>query len=239
MLRIKVTDVDVRIPVFDANTRSIRAGIINSVSQNRLLTDTAGVKLVDVLTQINLEIRDGDAVGIIGLNGSGKTSLLRLLSKIYEPTRGTVSVQGKTRSLLSLGAGLEVSLTGRENIKRLLYLYGESASYNIDKENEIIDFSGLQDSIDLPVRTYSAGMTMRLMFSTLVSSTPDIFILDEFFSTGDEEFSLKAERKMAQLVDNANVFVFSSHAHDVIKAHCNRFIHMDRGRATEIGVNDF
>lgn len=239
MVRIKITDASVQIPIFDANTRSLRAGFVNSISNNRLLSGTVDVKIADVLKNVNLEAKDGDAIGIIGKNGSGKTSLLRLISKIYEPTAGKVEINGTARSLLSLGAGLEPSLTGRENIKRLLYLYGEYSLFNDDLENQIIEFSDLSDSIDLPMRTYSAGMTMRLMFSTLVSRTPDIFILDEFFSTGDEEFSAKAERKMAKLVRDANVFVFSSHVHDVIKAYCNRFIRMEGGQAVEISKAEF
>jgi len=239
MLKIKLTNVDVKIPVFDANTRSFRSDFINSISRNRMLSNTGNLKIVDVLKKVNLEVVDGDAVGIVGKNGSGKTSLLRLISRIYEPTSGKVEINGRIRSLLSLGAGLENSLTGRENIKRLLYLYGESTRYDEALEAEIIEFSGLKDSIDLPVRTYSAGMTMRLMFSTLVSKTPDIFVLDEFFSTGDEEFSAKAEQKMAKLIKDANVFVFSSHSHGTLKAYCNRFIRMENGRAIEISRSDF
>ena len=195
MFKIKITDVNVRIPVFDANTRSVRAGLISTISKKRLLKDTTNVKIVEVLKNLNLEINDGDAVGVIGNNGSGKTSLLRLISKIYKPTTGKIEVNGKAKCLLNLGAGLEPSLTGRENIRRLLYLYGEYHNFGDEIERQIVEFSGLGDSIDLPVRTYSAGMTLRLMFSTLVSETPDIFVLDEFFSTGDEEFSTKAEKK--------------------------------------------
>ena len=181
MFRIKLTDVDIRIPVFDANSRSLRADFVTAISQKRVLPGLNALTVVDVLKKVNLEAADGDAIGIIGKNGAGKTSLLRLISKIYYPTSGNAEINGRVRSLLSLGAGLELSLTGRENVKRLLYLSGESKLYDEAMEAEIIEFSGLKDAIDLPVRTYSAGMTMRLMFSTLVSNTPDIFVPTNFF----------------------------------------------------------
>ena len=160
MVRIRITDV--RIPIFDANTRSLRADFVKTISNKRLLSGAVDVS--EVLKAINLEVKDGDAIGIIGKNGSGKTSLLRLISKIYEPTDGKVEINGTSRSLLSLGSGLEPSLSGRENIKRLLYLYGEYSEFDNELEHKIIEFSDLKDAIDLRGRTYSAGMTMCVMF---------------------------------------------------------------------------
>ena len=140
--------------------------------------------LVQVLKNINLDLSDGDALGVIGVNGSGKTSLLRLLAGIYAPTSGTVK-DGTVRPLLNLGSGLEPTLTGRENIKRLSMLYRKSPIDNLTDADiqEVIEFADLKEFIDLPVRTYSSGMVMRLMFSTIVHDQPEIFILDEFFST--------------------------------------------------------
>ena len=239
MERIRVENVDIDIPVFDANTRSLRAELINGASNKRLLSDGLKLNVVKVLHEINLSISEGDAVGIIGSNGSGKTSLLRLLSQIYSPTRGTLKISGTTRSLLNLGSGIEPTLTGRENIRRLRCLYDPSSVYSEALEREIISFSGLNNFIDLPVRTYSSGMTMRLMFSSMVFDTPDIFILDEFFSTGDEDFTKVATEKMEQLVKSASVFIFSSHSTADVKKYCNRFFLMEQGRATEISACDF
>ena len=127
MFRIKLTDVDIRIPVFDANSRLFKSRLHNRNLPKTSFSWIKCINVVDVLKKINLEAADGDAIGIIGKNGAGKTSLLRLISKIYDPTSGNAEINGKVRSLLSLGAGLELSLTGRENIKRLLYLSGESS----------------------------------------------------------------------------------------------------------------
>ena len=140
MVRIKITDASVRIPIFDANTRSLRADFVKTISNKRLLSGAVDVKIAEVLKAINLEVKDGDAIGIIGKNGSGKTSLLRLISKIYEPTDGKVEINGTSRSLLSLGSGLEPSLSGRENIKRLLYLFGEYSEFDNELDHKTSNF---------------------------------------------------------------------------------------------------
>lgn len=212
--------------------------MLRTLSNDRLLASDTRTRVVNVLSGLNFEIFDGDAIGVIGGNGSGKTSLLRLLSKIYHPSDGDLYLAGRVRSLLSLGTGLEPVLTGRENIRRMLLLF---AGVFPDEETEerTIEFSGIGAFIDMPVRTYSSGMVMRLMFSCMVFDLPDIFIVDEFFSTGDEEFALKATKKMEEQIQNSNVFVFSSHQTELVKYYCNRFFQMDAGRLIEIGATDF
>ena len=168
-IRIKVTAASVTIPVFDANDRSLRADALNFLSGNRLLIREKKANLVQVLKNINLDLSDGDALGVIGVNGSGKTSLLRLLAGIYAPTSGTVKVDGTVRPLLNLGSGLEPTLTGRENIKRLSMLYRNSPMDNLTDADiqEVIEFADLKEFIDLPVRTYSSRWSCDLCFRQL------------------------------------------------------------------------
>ena len=167
-IRIKVTAASVTIPVFDANDRSLRADALNFLSGNRLLIREKA-NLVQVLKNINLDLSDGDALGVIGVNGSGKTSLLRLLAGIYAPTSGTVKVDGTVRPLLNLGSGLEPTLTGRENIKRLSMLYRNSPMDNLTDADiqEVIEFADLKEFIDLPVEPIHQGWSCDLCFRQL------------------------------------------------------------------------
>lgn len=226
-------------PVFDVDSRSIRLSALEILTGGRITSGSGSKTLVRALHDINFEINDGDRVGLIGHNGSGKSSLLRIISSIYQPTQGECLINGNVRSLLSLGGGLEYSLTGRKNIYRLAVLSGLSLDGVKYYEQEIIDFSGLDNFIDLPVRTYSSGMLTRLMFSTLTSGSPEILLLDEFFSTGDDDFQTKSKLRMEKIIDKANILMFASHSTELLKNYCNRFFRLETGKILEIDVNDF
>lgn len=234
MSLIKLSNVILDIPIFDTVERSLRTHAISALSSGKILKPLNKKLVVRALNQVNLEIREGDAVGLVGANGSGKSSLLRLISGIYMATSGSVSVTGWVRPLISLGVGLEPNLNGVENIRRLGALYGYQR-YEIEEAlDEIVTFSGLREFIELPVRTYSSGMVLRLMFSTLVTGDPDILVLDEFFSAGDEEFITQGEKRMEALLGKAKILVFASHSKSLIKKYCNRFVRMKDGYAVEI-----
>jgi len=231
---IKINNVTLDIPIFDSVERSFRTHAVHILSGNKILKSLNKRMMVRALNHINLEVREGDAVGLVGSNGSGKSSLLRLISGIYRPTNGTIEVKGQVRPLISLGVGLEPNLSGRENIRRLGAVYGYNSDVIDGELDQIITFSGLGDFVELPVRTYSSGMVLRLMFSTLVTGNPDIVILDEFFSAGDEDFVKKSEVRMEQLLKNAKILVFASHSKNLVKRYCNKFIRMENGSAIEI-----
>ena len=183
------------------------------------------------LKDLSLEIKQGDRVGIIGKNGAGKSTLLKVLSRITTPTRGRVKIRGKISSLLEVGTGFHGELTGRENI----YLNGAILGMKkreIDcKLDEIIDFSGIEDHIDTPVKRYSSGMYVRLAFAVAAHLESDILIADEVLAVGDVDFQKKALGKMSDLsTSQGRTVLFVSHNMAAVKRLCNKGIILEKGR---------
>jgi ABC-type polysaccharide/polyol phosphate transport system ATPase subunit len=181
------------------------------------------------ITNINLEINHGDRLGIVGHNGAGKSSLLKVLCRIYEPSSGKVTVQGNVAPLLEIGAGFNPELSGRENIYLNGAILGYSKKYLKTIENDIIDFSELSDFIDTPVKYYSTGMYLKLAFAISTAVQPDILILDELFAGGDAEFVNKAQIRMKSMIEDSNIMVFVSHQTDLLLELCNRVVWLDHG----------
>jgi len=152
-------------------------------------------RFIDAVTDVSFSVPQGSSLGIIGRNGSGKTTLLRLLAGIYRPNAGTIKVAGEVAPLLSLGVGFHPEMTGRENVKLNGLVLGMSPQQIEAHFDEIVDFAELREFIDIPVRTYSSGMYMRLAFSIAVSTDPDVLLLDEVLAVGDEAFAEKCLRR--------------------------------------------
>lgn len=239
MPSIILDNVTVDIPIFGRTGRSIRSSLISNATGGLILKDDYEIPIVRALNNVSFTLKDGDRVGLIGSNGAGKTTLLRTISGIYSPTFGKLEVKGSIHPILSTSAGLDSDLSGEENIIRISLLNGVSYEKIVESKHSIIEFSGLKEFILLPVRTYSSGMAMRLLFSTLVHSNAEILVLDEFFSTGDDEFKLKAKNKFQEMLDASNLLVFASHQKELIKLYCNRYIKMQNGSAVEISNDEF
>ncbi len=182
-----------------------------------------------VLKDINLDIKKGESVALIGVNGSGKSTLLKLLNKIIYPEKGTIEINGKISSMIELGAGFNTDFTGRENI------YFNASMYGLGKKDvdpiidKIIDFSELGQFIDVPVRTYSSGMYMRLAFSIAVNVQADILLIDEILAVGDAHFQDKCLNKMKELKKEGKTMVFVSHSMDQVKSFCDRAVWLYNG----------
>ena len=187
------------------------------------------------LKNISFEGFKGDIIGIIGSNGAGKSTLCKVLSKLLRPDRGDIHINGEVSALLSLGTGFNKKLSGRENI----YLNGMMLGFSKKKidtlYNEIVDFSGLGDFIEQPIKYYSSGMTARLGFSIAVTLKPEILVLDEALSTGDMGFREKATAKMREIVENAKVVLIVSHSLGFIEKSCTKAIWIDGGEVKAIG----
>jgi lipopolysaccharide transport system ATP-binding protein len=185
--------------------------------------------VVRALNSLSFEFSEGDRVGIIGHNGSGKSTLLRVLAGAYEPVSGSIKVVGRIASMLSISLGMDMEATGYENI----YLRGAVMALNpqqIDSlVDEICDFSGLGEYIDMPMRTYSTGMAMRLAFAISTSVAADIILMDEWLSAGDASFSEKAQGRLARLLDQAKILVLATHDEGLIRSTCNRILQLDHG----------
>ena len=187
------------------------------------------------LKDINLAVKKGEKLGIIGPNGAGKSTLLKIIAGITIPTQGKVETKGKIASLIDLEAGFHPDLTGEENIYingLLLGMAKEQIKKNFDK---IINFSGVREFIDSPLHAYSSGMKLRLGFSVAVHSDPDILIIDEIISAGDEKFRKKSYQKMQEFFKKKKTILFVSHNLDVIKKLCPQTLWLDRGKAKILG----
>ena len=192
-------------------------------------------KIVRGLDNIDLDIKKGDKVAIIGPNGSGKTTLLKLLAGIYTPTSGEIQIHGKISSMIDLGFGFVDDATGYENIILSRVISGETIKDKNRIMKEAHEFTGLDEYLNLPMRTYSSGMKSRLALSTALFSIPDILLIDEFFSTGDLEFSKKSRGKIKEIMDNSSIMLFASHDLDLIKKLCTKAIYMKNGKINYYG----
>lgn len=187
------------------------------------------------LKDINFEIKKGERLGVLGLNGSGKSTLLKIVSGVLKPSVGEVKTRGVIAPLLELGAGFSPEYTGRENI----YLYGAVLGFTkefIDEKfDEIVDFSGLGEFIEVPIKNYSSGMKARLGFSIATVVQPDILILDEVLSVGDKKFRVKSENKVMSMFDSGVTVLFVSHSLEQVKRLCDKAIILDSGRLVAHG----
>lgn len=187
------------------------------------------------LQDVSFSVKEGERVGIVGRNGAGKSSLLKTICRIYEPTAGRVRVNGRIAPLLEIGAGFQPEFTGRENI----YFNGAILGYSNDQlhdiEQEVIEFAELQEFIDTPVKYYSTGMYMRLAFSLATTVHPDVLILDELFVGGDASFVERGKERMYKMIDRSSVMVLVSHDQSLLRSLCGRFIWLDHGKVVADG----
>jgi ABC-2 type transport system ATP-binding protein len=187
------------------------------------------------LRDINLAIFSGETVGLIGHNGAGKSTLLKLIARVLRPTTGRVVVRGKVAPLLEFGAGFHPELTGRENVYLNGALLGFSNQEMAGKFERIEDFAELWDFIDAPLRTYSSGMSARLGFAVATDVRPDILIIDEVLSVGDEAFQRKSAARMQEFRSQGATIILVSHNMAIIEQMCHRAVWLDHGRLMEAG----
>ena len=224
MSHIKMKNISMNFKNHESST-SLKAYFADLFNSNNSPIDNER----QVIKNISLEINSGDRVGIIGRNGAGKSTLLKILSRVYENFTGDLEVDGKIAPLLELGTGFHPEFTGRENIHLNGVIIGYENSDLEKIEEEVINFSELQEYIDTPVKYYSTGMYMRLAFSLATALKPDILILDEILAGGDAKFIDKASKRLENVIDDANIVILVSHNIDHIKSICNRVIYMDNG----------
>ena len=190
---------------------------------------------IPIIQGVSFTAKPGDRIAIMGQNGCGKSSLLKVISGNYPIHQGTRKVSGSVVPLIEMGAGFEDEMTGRYNIK-LSYAYrGKLRYYSAEAENKVIEFSELGEKIDLPIKTYSSGMRGRLAFSSAVFQDPDILLLDEIFATGDAGFIEKSQELLKKKVDNVSIAIMVNHAPNEFTDLCNRFILMHKGKIINEG----
>ncbi|WP_322103439.1 ABC transporter ATP-binding protein [Paraburkholderia sp. J41] len=227
---IVAREISVAFPIYENSHRSLKKAVLNLTTGGRIGRDAGRHAVVTALDQLSFSIRDGERVGLVGHNGSGKTTLLRALAGVYAPVSGRLEMQGKVASLLDVSMGLDPDATGFENIYLRGILDGLRPATIRSKIEEIAAFSELGEYLNLPVRTYSSGMMLRLAFAISTSVEADILIMDEWLSVGDADFSAKARKRLDELVGNASILVVATHDPQLISRVCTRRIEMQHGR---------
>ncbi|HEX3885204.1 MAG TPA: ABC transporter ATP-binding protein [Stellaceae bacterium] len=236
MAFVRLRDVSIEFPIYSGSTRSLKKMLLSASTRGNIGRDEHRRVSVQALTGINLDVDHGDRLALIGVNGAGKSTLLKVLAGIYEPTRGRVHAEGRVSALLTASLGLNTDATGRENIvTRGMYLdiHPRVMRRHID---EIADFTDLGYYIDMPVRTYSAGMVIRLCFAVATAFPPEILLMDEWLLAGDAAFLAKARKRMEDFVAGSSILVLASHALPLLEEWCNRAIVLDQGRIVASGT---
>ncbi len=234
---VEVRDVGLNLPVYDVRSRSLKLNLVNLNHRGTLRGESQHL-VVGILHGISFTLVEGDRLGIIGVNGAGKSTLLRVLAGIYAPTTGHVATRGRVVPLLDITLGMDEHSTGRQNIYLRSLFLGMGRRAIMDRMEEIIAFSELGEYIDLPIRTYSSGMRLRLAFAVSTAVDPDILLLDEVVGVGDMSFQAKAKARMAELHDRAKIVILAIHANDVIRSTCTKALWLEGGRIKAYGPSE-
>ena len=234
---IEVKNLSVLFPLYHGSSRSLKKMVVAAAS-GRLAQDKQQRVVVQALTNIDLRLNSGDRLGLVGSNGAGKTTLLRVLAGIYEPVLGSLRVRGSLNALLDPNLGMNVELTGRENILLRGLYNGLPRSALPRLEEDVAEFAELSDFLDLPVRIYSAGMVVRLGFALATAIKPQILLMDEWFLAGDAVFMDKAKARLEEMVRGADILVLSSHQNDIIRQWCSRVLWLEQGKVMADGPAD-
>lgn len=229
MATIDFNKVSVEFPVFNATGRSLTSSILKVATGGKLDSDPNGRVLVKALTDVSVKIREGDRVALLGHNGAGKSTMLRALGRVYTPTQGIAEIVGEVGSLIDISLGINPEATGRENVFIRGQLLGLTKQQILEKYAEIVEFSELGDFMEMPVRTYSSGMHLRLAFAVSTVVRPQILLMDEWLSVGDADFQHKAEARLRELVSETQILVIATHSRELVESVCNRAIWLEHG----------
>lgn len=237
MSHILLENVSLSYPVFGANGRSFKTGLVK-MATGGTVGKTHHQLWIEALKNINLHLQSGDRLGLIGHNGAGKTTLLKVLAEIYEPTTGSISIQGRSSCLFDMMMGMDNESTGYENIVLRGLLLGLSRTSIKNLIPDIEAFAALGEFMKMPIKTYSSGMRIRLAFAIITSLPSDILLLDEVMNVGDVRFMEKAKVRMKNLIHKADILVLSTHDPLIMKEFCNKALWLEHGTIKAIGNID-
>jgi ABC-type polysaccharide/polyol phosphate transport system ATPase subunit len=235
MARIQLHNVAVQFPIYNASTRSLKTRLMHMTTGGRIGRDNSNRVCVEALNDVTLAFEHGDRVALVGHNGAGKTTLLRVLAGIYEPIRGTVYSEGRVVPLFDLTLGMNPEATGFENIILRGRFLGLDAKEIRARLDDIAAFTELGDYLAMPVRTYSAGMSLRLAFAVSTSIEPEIMLMDEWIGAGDAAFLEKATHRLNDFVGRAGILVVASHSTTLLETNCNKGVLMHAGKVEAFG----
>jgi ABC-type polysaccharide/polyol phosphate transport system ATPase subunit len=237
MPSIVVKNLTIDIPVLSIRAQSLRTIAVAKARAigGRIIDSGTQINVVRALDQISFTLGKGDRLGLIGPNGAGKSTLIRVLADIYAPSAGEIERQGTLIPMFDIGIGFDHEATGYENIFLRGMMMGLTRREIADRTDEIAAFSELGEYLDFPIRTYSAGMTLRLMFSIATSVAGDIILMDEWIAAGDESFQNKAQKRLLEITGKAGILVIASHDPNTLLRHCNLGMRLEKGRIADFG----
>jgi ABC-type polysaccharide/polyol phosphate transport system ATPase subunit len=239
MAHVLLDHASVELAIYNSRGRALKSELLRRTVGGGLENDRdRSIQVVKALDQVNFEARDGDRIGLVGGNGAGKTTLLRVLSRVYPPTSGRVSIIGRVSSLFDLSMGMDGEATGYDNIRMRSIMLGCNYKEAEAIIPDVAEFSQLGEFLDLPIRTYSSGMMLRLAFAVSTAVHPDILILDEIIGVGDAEFAARAEKRMHAMIEKSSIMFLASHSNAAIMNFCNRTLWMKGGRLIMDGRPD-
>ena len=217
MPSIKLQNVSVQFPIYSFHSRSLKNSLVGKITGGEIGRNVSNQVSVTALHDLSLNLKSGDRLGVMGPNGAGKSTLLRVIAGIYEPTSGSIEVKGRIASLIDISLGMELEASGFENIRMRGVMMGLSLKQIKSLEEEIAEFTELGPYLNMPIRSYSTGMHMRLGFAVSTAVPADILLMDEWLSVGDEAFKVKAEKRLEDYVNKSSILVLASHSKETIK----------------------
>lgn len=232
---IVLENVCVQFPIYSGGAQSLKRRLLFHGSGGRLGRDTRHRVVVEALRNVSLSLNSGDRVALIGANGAGKSTLLRVMAGIYEPGQGRVTSQGRISPMLEIGLGVDNEISGYDNIRLRGLILGLDIREIEERMGEIAEFTELGDYLDIPVRTYSAGMLTRLTFAISTCFTPEILLLDEWIMAGDAVFLAKAQSRLEAFIEKTSIMVLASHNADICRRWCTKGIWLEQGEVAGEG----
>jgi len=238
MAFIELKGVTLDLPIYEVHGRSLKRQLAQLGRRNAIAEGNDGVVIVRALSDVSVRFESGQRIGLIGHNGAGKSTILRVMAGIYAPTAGEVAREGKVVPLLDISLGMDDNSTGLQNIRLRGLLLGMTDSELKAKQQEIADFCELGDYLDLPIRTYSSGMRVRLAFAISTAVDAEILLLDEVMGVGDASFMHKAQARLADLHRRAEIVVLAMHSNAEIRRTCDTVLWMDHGGVRMFGPTE-
>lgn len=232
---IELKNVVLSYPVYDYSMLSLQRTLVSLASAGSISKPHNGVVHIKAVDGLSLSLKHGDRLAIVGGNGAGKTSLLKMIAGIYEPSHGKCTVEGKITTILGTGFGLDEEATGYQNIVLGGIALGYSKKDMEDCIDDVAEFSELGEFLNMPLRTYSAGMRARLAFGIATCKRPDIVIIDEGIGAGDSSFYEKANKRLERFLGNASILIIASHSDDILKRFCNKCLCLSHGKQEFLG----
>lgn len=235
---VRLDNVSVSFPVYQGGSRSLKKRVLFHGSAGKIGRDANQKIVIEALCDVSFSLPAGNRVALIGPNGAGKTTLLRTIAGIYEPIEGSVVTRGRISPMFDISLGIDPDLSGYENIRLRALLLGFPPGEIETHLPDIVEFTELGDYLDMPVRTYSTGMILRLSFAVATCFKPEILLMDEWILAGDAHFMGKAEARVRNFIERASVMVLASHDLKLCSRWCTMAIWMEQGRVREVGPVD-